>query len=166
MYGLSPFSVGLPLPTWGEGWGEGATGQTDRPKPLTPPLSQREREQTESVARPAAKSSFSGLLAVFALLLLAIPALALDFPTLTGRVVDEAGILDASTRAALTDKLAALETKSTDQLVVVTLKSLQGTSIEDFGYQLGRRWQIGHKDKNNGALLIVAPNDKQVRVEV
>jgi uncharacterized protein len=98
--------------------------------------------------------------------LLILPALALDFPALTGRVVDEANILDPSTRAALTDKLAALEAKSTDQLVVVTLKSLQGTSIEDFGYQLGRRWQIGQKDKNNGVLLIVAPNDKQVRIEV
>jgi uncharacterized protein len=166
MYGLSPRSVGLPLPTWGEGWGEGVTGQTDRPKPLTPPLSQREREQTEPVARPVANSPFLALLAFFALLLFLLPALALDFPTLTGRVVDEANILDAATRTALTDKLAALEAKSTDQLVVVTLKSLQGTSIEDLGYQLGRRWQIGQKDKNNGVLLIVAPNDKQVRIEV
>src|SRR5262249_16794747 len=74
--------------------------------------------------------------------------------------------LDQTTRADLTDKLAALEAKSTDQLVVVTLKSLQGTAIEDFGYQLGRRWQIGQKDKNNGVLLIVAPNEKQVRIEV
>jgi uncharacterized protein len=164
MHTLAPRSVGLPLPTWGEGWGEGVTGRTDRPEPLTPPLSQREREQTERAARPAAKS----LLAVIAFffLLLLLPALALDFPTLTGRVVDDANILDPATRTALTDKLAALEAKSTDQLVVVTLKSLQGTSIEDLGYQLGRRWQIGQKDKNNGALLIVAPNDKQVRIEV
>jgi uncharacterized protein len=95
-----------------------------------------------------------------------LPALALDFPALTGRVVDEANVLDAATRAALTDKLAALEAKTTDQLVVVTLKSLQGTSIEDFGYQLGRHWQIGQKDKNNGGLLIVVPNERQVRIEV
>ena len=59
-----------------------------------------------------------------------------------------------------------LEAKTTDQLVVVTLKSLQGTSIEDFGYQLGRHWQIGQKDKNNGVLLIVAPNERKVRIEV
>jgi uncharacterized protein len=48
----------------------------------------------------------------------------------------------------------------------VTLKSLQGTSIEDYGYQLGRKWQIGQKDKNNGVVLIVAPNDRKVRIEV
>src|SRR5258705_8466477 len=167
----------LPLPSWGEG----VTGQTDRPKPLTPPLSQPksdlsdfghhnvpnsgkpefgwEKEQTESVARPVTRSPFLALLAFFALLLfIALPALALDFPALTGRVVDEAGILDAATRTALTDKLAALEAKSTDQLVVVTLKSLQGTSLEDFGYQLGRRWQSGQKDKNNGVLLIGGPS--------
>ena len=99
-------------------------------------------------------------------LLLAVPALALDFPTLSGRVVDDANVLDAATRAALTQKLADFEAKTTDQLVVVTLKSLQGTSIEDFGYQLGRHWQIGQKDKNNGVLLIVAPADRRVRIEV
>jgi uncharacterized protein len=98
--------------------------------------------------------------------LLVLPALALDFPALTGRVVDEANILDAAARTALTDKLAALEAKTTDQLVVVTLKSLQGTSIEDYGYQLGRRWQVGQKGKNNGVLLIVVPSERKLRIEV
>jgi len=98
--------------------------------------------------------------------LLILPALALDFPALSGRVVDEATILNEATRAALTQKLADLEAKTTDQLVVVTLKSLQGTSIEDFGYQLGRQWRIGQKDKNNGVLLIVVPNERRVRIEV
>jgi uncharacterized protein len=95
-----------------------------------------------------------------------LSAAALDFPALSGRVVDGADILDAATRAALTQKLAELEAKTTDQLVVVTLKSLQNTSIEDFGVQLGRRWQIGQKDKNNGVLLIVAPSDRKVRIEI
>jgi uncharacterized protein len=81
-------------------------------------------------------------------------------------VVDEANILDEATRTALTQKLAELEAKTTDQLVVVTLKSLQGTSIEDFGYQLGRHWRIGQKDKNNGVLLIVVPSERRVRIEV
>jgi uncharacterized protein len=109
-----------------------------------------------------------GRLALFAFvaLLLILPALALDFPALSGRVVDDAGILDEGTRAALTQKLAAFEAKTTDQLVVVTLKSLQGTSIEDFGVELGRHWQIGQRDKNNGVLLIVAPNERRVRIEV
>jgi len=97
---------------------------------------------------------------------LATAAWALTFPALTGRVVDEANILNSATRSALTEKLAALETKTTNQLVVVTLKSLQGTSIEDYGYQLGRAWGIGQKGKNNGVLLIVAPTERKVRIEV
>jgi uncharacterized protein len=99
-------------------------------------------------------------------LICACAAQPLSFPALTGRVVDEAGLMDAATRTALIEQLAGLEQKTTDQLVVVTLKSLQGTSIEDYGYQLGRRWQIGQKDKNNGVLLIVAPNERKVRIEV
>jgi uncharacterized protein len=96
----------------------------------------------------------------------ALAQTSLTFPELTGRVVDQAGILDAATREKLEKLSADLEAKSTDQLVVVTLKSLQGTSIEDYGYQLGRKWQIGQKDKNNGVLLIVAPNERKVRIEV
>lgn len=103
-----------------------------------------------------------------ALCLLAAIALAyaLTFPPLTGRVVDEAGILDPATTEALERKLADFEAKTTGQFVVVTLKSLQGTSIEDYGYQLGRYWGIGQKDKNSGVLLIVAPNERKVRIEV
>src|ERR1700730_13511382 len=108
----------------------------------------------------------STILLAFVSLFIASAAHALEFPALAGRVVDEANVLDAATRAALTDKLAALEAKTTDQLVVVTLKSLQGTSIEDFGVQLGRHWQIGQKDKNNGVLLIVVPSERRVRIEV
>jgi uncharacterized protein len=93
-------------------------------------------------------------------------AYALTFPPLTGRVVDEAGILDPAAKEALERKLADFEAKTTDQFVVVTLKSLQGTSIEDYGYQLGRHWGIGQKDKSNGVLLIVAPNERKVRIEV
>jgi uncharacterized protein len=93
-------------------------------------------------------------------------AQALDFPTLTGRVVDQAGLLNPADRAALTAMLTALEAKTTDQLVIVTLTSLQGASIEDYGYQLGRRWKIGQKDKDTGVLLIVAASERQVRIEV
>src|SRR5262245_42554492 len=110
--------------------------------------------------RPALGGAILGLL----LSLVAFAAYALTFPELTGRVVDDAGILDPATKAALERKLAEIET--TGQLVVVTLKSLQGTSIEDYGYQLGRHWQIGQKEKNTGALLIVAPNERKVRIEV
>jgi uncharacterized protein len=88
------------------------------------------------------------------------------FPPLTGRVVDDAHVLSAQTQADLTAKLAALEQKTGDQLVVVTLPSLQGYEIEDYGYQLGRAWGLGEKGKNNGAILIVAPTEHKVRIEV
>src|SRR6202158_3534798 len=88
------------------------------------------------------------------------------FPALTGRVVDEAHILDAAARAGIERKLADFETKTGRQVVVVTLPSLQGYEIEDYGYRLGRQWGIGQKGSNNGALLIVAPNERRVRIEV
>jgi uncharacterized protein len=106
------------------------------------------------------------IVAVVAALMLAVPAAAQTFPQLSGRVVDEAGILDQSARVTLTARLADLEAKTTDQLVVVTVRSLQGLTIEDFGVRLGRQWKIGQKDKNNGVLLIVAPTDRKVRIEV
>jgi uncharacterized protein len=90
----------------------------------------------------------------------------ITFPSLTGRVVDEAGLLDAAKHAEIDAKLAALEEKTSDQFVVVTVRSLQGRTIEEYGYRLGRAWAIGQKDKNNGVLLIVAPNERKVRVEV
>jgi uncharacterized protein len=96
------------------------------------------------------------------------PAIAAEpkFPALTGRVVDDAHLLDANSRAAIETKLADLESKTGRQLVVVTLPSLQGYEIEDFGYRLGRAWGIGEKGKNTGALLIVAPNEHRARIEV
>jgi uncharacterized protein len=88
------------------------------------------------------------------------------FPELTGRVVDEAGLLSTEDRRALGEELQALEEKSSDQVVVFTTRSLQGYPIEDFGYQLGRKWGIGQSGKNNGIVVIVAPNDRKVRIEV
>lgn len=106
-------------------------------------------------------------LTVAFLLVAASPLLAQpSFPQLSGRIVDEASLLTADDRASLEGLLAELEAKSTDQLVVVTLTSLQGYDISDFGYQLGRAWGIGRAGTNNGALLIVAPNERKVRIEV
>ena len=100
------------------------------------------------------------------LFIIGAAAAALTFPGLTGRVVDEASLLSAADRASLTASLADLEARTQDQLVVVTLKSLQGTTIEDYGYQLGRHWGIGQKEKSSGVLLIVAPTERAVRIEV
>src|SRR5277367_6273951 len=105
--------------------------------------------------------------AVIAFLCLLTPAWAApQFPALTGRVVDGANILSDATKSDLNAKLAALETKTSRQLIVVTLPSLQGYEISDYGYQLGRAWGIGQKQLNNGVLLIVAPTEHKVRIEV
>ena len=93
-------------------------------------------------------------------------AQALTFPALSGRVVDDAQMLDPATRQQLTQTLEAHEKATGEQVVVVTVPGLQGTAIEDYGYQLGRAWGIGQKDKNNGALLIVARDDRKLRIEV
>lgn len=88
-----------------------------------------------------------------------------SFPPLTGRVVDEAGILSPRDRSELDAALAQFEKQTAQQIVVASFASLQDLPIEDFGYQLGRAWQIGQAGKNNGALLIVAPQDRAVRIE-
>ncbi|MEE9433534.1 MAG: TPM domain-containing protein [Sphingorhabdus sp.] len=89
-----------------------------------------------------------------------------DFPKLSGRVVDEADLLNPAEEAALTAKLEGLETQSQRQLVVATIKDLQGYDIADYGYQLGRKWGLGDKERNDGALLIIAPNARKMRIEV
>jgi uncharacterized protein len=115
----------------------------------------------------AAMRRFGVMVPALALVLWAWPAAAEPtYPSLTGRVVDDAQLLGADTEEELIADLKALEDKSSDQLVVVTLPSLQGYSIEEFGYELGRHWGIGTKQLNNGVLLIVAPNEHKVRIEV
>ena len=112
-----------------------------------------------------------GLLMLLMLALSGNVALAQTFPALTGRVVDEANLLDPAQEAALTAKLEGLETRTKRQFVVATLNSLQGYDIADYGYQLGRKWAIGQDgvgeaEKDNGAILIIAPNERKLRIEV
>jgi uncharacterized protein len=87
-------------------------------------------------------------------------------PPLSGRVVDLANLMDEWTRNHISGELENFEKQSGTQLVVVTLPDLGGYTIEDWGIALGRGWGIGQKGKNNGLLLIVAPNDREVRIEV
>jgi uncharacterized protein len=105
---------------------------------------------------------FGALLLLLPLALQAAP----QFPALSGRVVDEAGLLSPQAVQSLTRLLAGHEQAAGNQVVVVTVKSLQGYPIEDYGYQLGRHWGIGQKQSNNGVLLIVAPKERKVRIEV
>jgi uncharacterized protein len=116
-------------------------------------------------ARPLARL-LASLALVTALLGISFALAALTFPPLTGRVVDQANVLSPAARAKLTTKLADLEEKSGIQLVVATVNSLQDQDIEPYANELFRAWQLGEKTKNNGVLLLVAPKERRVRIEV
>jgi uncharacterized protein len=104
--------------------------------------------------------------AVVALLCAGLTVFAANFPALSGRIVDQANIIPAETRATIEPKLVDLEAKSGIQLVVATVTSLEGQEIEPYANQLFRTWKLGEKAKNNGVLLLVAPNEHKVRIEV
>src|SRR6266853_5779920 len=121
---------------------------------------------TRSSADFLARKSAQALVGLAVRLYAALAACAIPFPPLTDRVVDEAHILSARERDALSSKLAELEAKSGIQLVVATVNSLQGQEIEPYANELFRTWKLGEKTKNNGVLLLVAPNEHRVRIEV
>ena len=91
---------------------------------------------------------------------------ATSYPDLSGRIVDGANIIPAAIQSAIEPKLADLETRSGIQLVVATVPTLGGQEIEPYANELFRTWKLGEKLKNNGVLLIVAPNEHKVRIEV
>ncbi len=88
------------------------------------------------------------------------------FPTLTGRIVDKVNLLSLSEKARIEKTLELHELSTNHQIAVAIVPSLQGLTIEEYSYQLGRIWGIGQKEKNNGVLLLVAPQERQVRIEV
>jgi uncharacterized protein len=106
------------------------------------------------------------LILMLALLILPQLAEAQNFPKLTGRVVDEAKLLSPAQKQQLEALSTDVGNVAQRQFVVATIPDLQGYPIEDYGYKLGREWGIGQKDANNGIILIVAPNERKVRIEV
>jgi uncharacterized protein len=120
------------------------------------------------MGRGACRRVLPGLRVLCALLVCLVSGLAcaFDLPALTGRVMDQAGVIPASARAAMENKLKDLEEKSGIQLVVASVKSLQGGDIETFANDLFRSWKLGEAKKNNGVLLLVAPAEHKVRIEV
>jgi uncharacterized protein len=100
-----------------------------------------------------------------ALFALATPVSAQTFPKLTGRVVDEAHLLRPEQVLDLSSKSEALEAQTGRQFVIATVPSLEGRTIEDYGYRLGRAWAIGRKGQDDGVILLVAPNERKVRIE-
>lgn len=107
------------------------------------------------------------LAAVLAVLQLASPAFAAPtYPPLAGRVTDAAGVLPADVARDLEARLKALEDTTGTQLVVATVPDLQGYEIDEYGVGLLRAWGIGQKDTNTGAILLIAPAQRKLRIEV
>lgn len=106
------------------------------------------------------------VLLVAALLLTALSAQAADVPYLSGRVTDNAEILSDATVRSLTARLKAHEDATGDQIAVLTVPSLDGESIEEFAVRVFEAWKLGQKGKDNGVLVIVAPQDRRMRIEV
>lgn len=110
------------------------------------------------------------LIALVAVMMLLAGADALraaaELPALTGRVVDDANLLSATSQSVIESKLRSLEEKSGIQFVVATVKSLGGEEIEPYANRLFRTWKLGEKTKNNGVLLLVAPAEHKARIEV
>jgi uncharacterized protein len=105
---------------------------------------------------------------ILMLALLVVPQLASaqKFPALSGRVVDAANLLSPAQKQQIEALSTDVGKVAQRQLVVATIPDLQGYPIEDYGYKLGRAWGIGQKDANNGIILVVAPNERKVRIEV
>lgn len=93
-------------------------------------------------------------------------AVAQTFPALSGRVVDEAGVIDLAAKGEIETKLQELENKSGIQFAVATVKSLEGSDVETYANRLFRTWKLGEAKNNNGVLLLVAPNERKLRIEV
>jgi len=103
---------------------------------------------------------------VLMLALTPLAASAADVPYLSGRVVDDAEILKPATRGALADKLRDHEARTTNQVVVLTVHTIGGESIEEYATEVFEHWKLGQKTRDNGVLIIVVPYDRKMRIEV
>ena len=103
---------------------------------------------------------------VFALFFLIQVSYATEIPFLTGRVTDNAQILSPDTQRIITETLKAHEDKTGNQVAVLTVPSLEGEGIEEYALNVFNGWKLGQKGKDNGILLVVAPNERRMRIEV
>ena len=106
------------------------------------------------------------LLALILCFVTALPAVALDVPKPTGYVTDLAGMLSSSTKQKLDTFLQRFEASDSTQIVVLTIPSLEGESLEEYSIKVAEAWKIGQKDKDNGALLLISRDDHKIRIEV
>lgn len=100
------------------------------------------------------------------LLLFPLAAYALDVPQLTGRVNDYAGMISAPAKARLEEELKSFEQSDSTQIVILTIPSLEGEVIEEFGIRVADAWKIGQAEKDNGVILIASKKDREMRIEV
>lgn len=107
-----------------------------------------------------------GVFFIIAVLLIVHTAFAIDIPYLTGRVTDNAQILSVETRKSITERLKAHEDKTTNQIAVLTVPALNGEGIEEYAVAVFNDWKLGQKGKDNGILVVVAPHDRRMRIEV
>jgi uncharacterized protein len=105
-------------------------------------------------------------LLVLAFCIMPASLFAYDVPFLTGRVNDYAGILSAETVQRLSDTLKAHEDRTGNQVVILTISSLNGENLEDYANTVFNTWKLGQKEKNNGILILIIPNDRSMRIEV
>ncbi len=110
----------------------------------------------------AARASFLALLLCWASAALALIAV----PPLSGRIVDQTGTLAASDVASLTQTLRDLETKKGSQIAVLIVPTTDGEAIEQYALRVAEAWKIGRKKIDDGALLVIAKNDRRLRIEV
>ncbi|HYA93405.1 MAG TPA: TPM domain-containing protein [Thermodesulfobacteriota bacterium] len=97
---------------------------------------------------------------------LPFPAYGLDIPRLQGYVNDYAGMISPSAKSKIEQGLSAFEQSDSTQIVILTVPSLEGEDIEQFGIKVGEAWKIGQKGKDNGAILIVSKQERKMRIEV
>lgn len=100
------------------------------------------------------------------LLLVVRSAHALEAPPLEGRINDRVGVLPVDVRRDLEARLAAYENKTGHQLAVLVVRSLEGDPIEDFSMRVVEAWKLGRKDRDDGMLLLIAVDDRKLRIEV
>jgi uncharacterized protein len=106
---------------------------------------------------------------ILVLLVLPVAAqavIAVSYPDYQGYVNDFAGLVSAEGRDKLETQLAQLDKDTTAQIAVVTIKSLEGSTVEDYAVSLFEKWKIGQKGKDNGVLLLVAKDDRKLKIEV
>lgn len=106
------------------------------------------------------------LLAILIVGFTSVTSFAYDVPPLNGRVNDNAGLLTADQRSALTETLRALEEKTTAQVAILTVKDLQGGDIKSFALKVAETWKLGQKGKDNGLLILYTVKEDRYRLEV